>query len=89
MEVKIHAFHILALKEVIPSGLRDDWDIIYNYTMLNGRINSEWRLGECCGWKRWMEEVATFSGGFAKTREATSSCLMFVCPSAWNISVPT
>jgi hypothetical protein len=46
MEVKIHAFHILALKEVTYFGLRDDCVITYDYTVLNGRINSEWRFGK-------------------------------------------
>jgi hypothetical protein len=33
MEVKIHEFHIMALKEVGPYGLRNDCVIIWNYSV--------------------------------------------------------
>jgi len=46
MEVKIHAFHILALTEVISFGLREDCVITCNNTVLNGGIVSECRFGK-------------------------------------------
>jgi hypothetical protein len=49
MEVKNDAFHILALKEVISFGLRDDCIITCNYTVLKVRIDSEYRFGKVVG----------------------------------------